>query len=105
MSTKLNLHRPSIRTNGQDNNIDIALIPNKHHSKKIAYKCATINCCSIVTKTADFKVELIERNLAVCALMETWIKEGDDTSAIQLCPDNYSSMSIPRVRRIGAGIA
>ena len=105
MSTKLRLHRPSIRTIVQDNNINTALIPNKHHSKTIAYKCATINCHSIVNKTADFKVELTEHNLDVCALMETWIKEGDDMMAIQLCPDGYSSMSIPTAGRIGGGIA
>ena len=101
MSTNLRLHRPSITTIGQENNINIALIPNKHCRKTIDYKCATINCHSIVNKTADFKVELIEHNLDVCALTETWIKEGDNTMAIQLYTDSYSSMSIPRAGRIG----
>ena len=104
MSTKLRLHRPKIRTIVQENNINIALIPNKHYRKTIAYKCATINCCSIVNKTADFKVKLIEHNLDVCTLTETWIKEGDNTMAIQLCPDGYSSMSIPRAGRTGGDI-
>ena len=36
--------------------------------------------------------------------METWIREGDNTTAIQLCPDGYSSVSIPREGRIGGGI-
>ena len=62
MSTKLKLHRQSIRTIVQENIINIALIPNKHYRKTKAYKCATINCHSIVNKTADFKVELIEHN-------------------------------------------
>ena len=104
MSTKLRLHRPSIRTIVQENNINIALIPDKHYRKTIAYKCATINCNWIVNKTADFKVELIEHSLDVCALMETCIKEGDDTMAIQLCPDGYTSMSIPRAGRTGGDI-
>ena len=47
----------------------------------------------------------MEHNLDVCALTETWIREGDDTTAIQLCPDGYSSVSIPREGRIGGGIA
>ena len=47
----------------------------------------------------------MDHNLDVCAFMETWIKEGDDTMAIQLCPDGYSSMSIPRAGRTGEGIA
>ena len=105
VSTKLRLHRSNIRTLVQEKNINIALIPYKHCRKTIDYKCATINCHSIVNKTPDFKVELIEHNLDVCALTETWIKEGDNTTAIQLCPDGYSSMSIPRAGRIGGGIA
>ena len=105
VSTKLRLHRPNIRTIVQENNINTALISNKHYRKTIAYKCATINCCSIVNKTADFKVELTEHNLDVCTLTETWIKEGDNTTAIKLCPDGYSSMSIPRAGRTGGGIA
>ena len=105
VSTKLRLHRQNIRTIVQENNINIALIPNKHYRKTKAYKCATLNCCPIVNKTADFKVELMEHNLDVCALTETWIKEGDNTTVIQLCPDGYSSMSIPRAGRTGGGIA
>ena len=58
-----------------------------------------------MNKTADFKVELMEHNLDVCALTETWIREGDDTTVIQMCPDGYSSVSIPREGRIGGGIA
>ena len=58
-----------------------------------------------MNKTAVFKMELMEHNLDVWALTETWIREGDDTTAIQLSPDGYSSMSIPREGRIGGGIA
>ena len=32
----------------------------------------------------------MEHTLDVCALTETWIREGDDTTAIQLHPDGYS---------------
>ena len=102
---KLRLHRPSNRTIVQGNNINIVLIVNGLCRKAIDHKCATVNCCSIVNKTADFKVELMEHNLDVYALAETWIREGNDTTAIQLCPDGYSSVSIPRGGRIGGGIA
>ena len=105
MSTKLRLHRPRNRTIVQGNNINIATIVNEHHRKAIDLKCATINSHSIVNKTADFKVELIEHNLDVCSLTETWIREGDDTTAIHLCPDGYSSVPIPREGRIRGGIA
>ena len=58
-----------------------------------------------MNKTADFKVGLMEHNLDVCPLTETWIREGNNTIAIQLCPGGYSSVSIPRGGRIGGGIA
>ena len=96
MTTKCRLNRPRNRTIVQENNINIAFIPNKHCRKTIDYKCVTVKCCSIVDKTADFKVELFAHNLDVCALTETWIKEDDNTTTIQLCPDGYSSVSIPR---------
>ena len=70
MSTKLRLHRPSNRTIVQGNNINIAFIVNEHCRKAIDHKCATINCCSIVNKTADFKVQHIEHNLDVCVLSQ-----------------------------------
>ena len=105
MSTKLRLHRPSSRTIVQGNNINIALTVNEHCRKAIDYKCATINCYSIGIKQLVLRWKLIEHNLDVCALTETWIKEDDDTTAIQLCPDGYSSVSIPREGRIGGGIA
>ena len=51
MSTKLRLHRPNIRAIVQENNINIALIPNKHYRKTIVYKCVTLNCHSIVNNS------------------------------------------------------
>ena len=47
----------------------------------------------------------MEHNFDMCALTETLIKEGDNTTEIQLCPDGYSSMSIPRAGRTGGAIA
>ena len=59
MLTKHRLHRPSNSTIVQGNNINIVLIANGHCRKAIDHKYATINCHSIVNKTADFKVELM----------------------------------------------
>ena len=68
-------------------------------------RCATVNCHSIVNKISDFKVELTDHKFDICALTETWIREGDITTAVQLCPEGYSAVSIPREGRIGGGIA
>ena len=47
---------------------------------------ATINCCSIVNKTADFKMDLHTQNVDICALTETWLKEDDAITPIEMCP-------------------
>ena len=68
-------------------------------------RCATVNCHSIVNKTSEFKVELTDHKLDICALTETWIREGDVTTAVQLCPEGYLAVTIPREGRIGGCIA
>ena len=105
LSMKLRLHRPRNRSLVQGNNVIIASTVNRLCKKTIDYRCATVNCYLIVNKTSDFKVECMEHKLDVCVLTETWIRESDDTTAVQLCPDGYSSVSIPREGRIGGGIA
>ena len=87
LSMKLRLHSPRNRSLVQGNNVIIASTVNRLCKKTIDYRCATVKFCSIVIKTSDFKVELMEHNLDVCALTETWIREGHDTTAIQLCLD------------------
>ena len=74
--TKLRLHRPRNRSLVQGNNVIIASTVNRLCKKTTDYRCATVNCYSIVNKTSDFKVELVEHNLDVCALTETWDQRG-----------------------------
>ena len=57
ISMKPRLHRPSNRTLVQGNNVNIVLTVNGQCRKTIEHKCATVNCCSIVNKTADFKLD------------------------------------------------
>ena len=65
---------------------------------------ALINCRSVVNKTEDIKLELVNTNLDLGVLMETWIKEGDTITSTRLCPDGYKS-SIPRHDRVDGGMA
>ena len=65
----------SIRTNSQ---------------KETTTHFATINCCSIVNKTADFKIDLHAQNVDICALTETWLKEDD-----AITPWKYAQLDIP----------
>ena len=64
---------------------------------------ATINCCSIVNKTADFKIDLHTQNVDICALTETWLKEDDAITPIEMCPAGYASLLVPRTDRSGGG--
>ena len=105
LMNKPRLHRPGNRILDQRNNVKITPTVNMQCKKTFNCRCATVNCHSIVNKTSDFKVELTDHKLDVCALTETWIREGDVTTAIQLCPEGYSAVSIPREGRIGGGIA
>ena len=54
-------------------------------------------------KTAN--LEIVNNNLDLCVLIETWIQEDDTMTSTRLCPDGYKSLSIPRHDKIGGGIA
>ena len=69
-----------------------------HHS-------ALINCRSVVNKTQEIKLKLVNNNLDLCILTETWIKEGDTITPTRLCPNGYKSLSISRQDKVGGGIA
>ena len=102
---KPRLYRPRNQCSAQRNYVKITPTVNMQCNKTFDCRCATVNCHSVVNKTSDFKVELIDHKLDICALTETWIREGDVTTAVQLCPEGYSAVSIPREGRTGGGIA
>ena len=63
------------------------------------------NCRSIVNKTNEIKLEIINKNLDICALTETWLCEQDkNVLTIHSCPPGYKAISIPWLDCRGAGI-
>ena len=74
-------------------------------SKESGFMCALVNCQSVVNKTADFQCDLIENDFTLCVLTETWIRQENDVTPVQLCPPGFKSISISRKDRIGGGIA
>ena len=64
-----------------------------------------INCRSVVNKTQEIQLELVNNNLDLCILTETWIKECDTITPTRLCLNGYKSLSIFRQDRVGGGIA
>ena len=64
--------------------------------KNSSLQCVTINCRSIINKSADLKVEISNKNFDLCVLAKTWIKEEDTITPLVLCPPGYKSISIPQ---------
>ena len=54
-----------------------------------------VNCHSIVNKTADLKAEILDNNIDICALNETWIKQDDNITVLNMCPEGYCAISLP----------
>jgi len=64
-----------------------------------------INCQSVRNKTNEVIDHIIDNNIDICALTETWLKPGDEDSPTiaQLTPTGYSFLHIPRISR-GGGV-
>ena len=67
--------------------------------------CALVNTRSCIKKTQDIQHLLTDRNLDICALVETWIMTDDNITPIQLCPQGYKCLSTSRTDRQGGGVA
>ena len=64
------------------------------------------NCRSACNKTNDIHELIIDTNIDILCLTETWIKENADESIIKaLTPDSYICKSYPRLNRKGGGLA
>ena len=75
-------------------NLKSIQLVNNTTGKSRSLQCATINCRSIINKSADLKDEISNKNINLCALTETWIKEDDMITPLELCPPGYKSISI-----------
>ena len=68
-------------------------------------KFGLVNCHSVVNKTQPLHEQLVDNDLALCALTKTWNKEDDDMTQYAICPLSYKAISVPRYNRTGGGIA
>ena len=67
---------------------------------------ASINARSISNKINQFQHYLLEKNIDVCAVTETWLKEGDEYRLHEIPPLGYKIISKTRCDgRQGCGIA
>ena len=98
MSNQAECKQPHFNTNGI-NWANLTPVPmsstSTNSQKETITHFDTINCCSIVNITADFKIDLHTQNVDICALTETWLKEDDAISPIKMCPAGDASLSVP----------
>ena len=102
------IHRRAANPVNWNNLLSIKTIHNSLQPT-LAYRAdlhsALINCTSVVNKTQEIQLELVNNSLELCILIETWIKECDTITPTRLCPNGYESLSISRQDRVGGGIA
>ena len=78
----------------------------QHHNRTgYNYNCALVNCLSVINKMQTIQLEIENKDIALCALTKTWIKEEDDLTPLHICPNGYKSVSIPRSGKTKGGLA
>ena len=67
--------------------------------------CALINAKSVANKSSQVLDLIMENNLDIVVITETWLFSGEQAKLNMITPECYISFSKPRDERIGGGIA
>ena len=78
---------------------------NKTGSQELNLTVATIHCKSSNNKLAIIDDYLLEQDLVICCLTETWLNSVYPVTIGELCPSGYEIISVPRKDRQGGGVA
>ena len=62
---------------------------NKTGSQELNLTVATINCESSNNKAAIIADYILEQDLDICCLTETWLNSNDPVTNGELCPNGY----------------
>ena len=106
--SKLNLWKPSVKTpffhgsGVQPSNLIRVRRTKFTQSKSV--KVALLNCRSAQNKCAELREHVIDNELDIFALTETWLRKNDTMDVSDLCPDGYSFINCPRSSGKGGGI-
>ena len=68
-------------------------------------RVGTLNCNSLVNKTAGVIEHLNDQLVDVCLLQETYLRKGDDAKIQEMKDRGWEIYSAPRKQRIGGGVA
>ena len=68
-------------------------------------KISLVNTCSIRNKTTDISEYVVNSNIDVCLMTETWLKSRDAVIRAELKPTGYNFKDSPRPSgRVGGGV-
>ena len=79
--------------------------PNKTGSQELNLAVATINCESSYNKAATIADYILEHDLDICCLTETWLNSDDTVTICELFLNGYEIISVPPKDRQGGGVA
>ena len=101
----LYLQPTSILPGGEVNIINIRKI--EYIPDKFKLNLSHINARSLTSKSTDFKQHLIQHDINICAVSETWLKEDIEPETLQeIAPQGYKIYSTPcRTGKQGGGLA
>ena len=88
-------------------NIDnlIHIVPDKSKSREKCINIGCINTQSLRNKTDLFKECVLEDNLDICMVTETWFREDDSVKRINSKPMGYNLYDTIRQNKVGGGTA
>ena len=73
--------------------------------KLTCLRLACVNARSLRNKTADVVDHVVNSNVDMCVVTETWLKDADSVTIAALSPDGYCFQNSPRENdRSGGGV-
>ena len=72
-----------------------------HNGMGYKYNFVLLNCQSVINEMQTIQLEIANKDIALCALTETWIKEDDNLTPLHICLTGYKSVSIPKSVKTG----
>ena len=66
---------------------------------------AVVNTRSIRNKTLEFIENVIDNDIQICIVTETWLSDGDDALITECTPQNFFMLPVNRCNRAGGGTA
>ena len=73
----------------------------KIDSKTSHINYGLINACSIINKTETIVDFILEHDLDILSITETWLKSDDSFSVSNVTPPGFSILSCPRLCKRG----